>query len=193
VMAIHLTNTFLLLGALTLTGAFAARPGGLSLRGRGSLAAVFLLGVASMILAGATGAVAALGDTLFPTVSFAEGLRQELDTGAHVLLRLRVLHPFAAVGSAIVLTLCARSALRARPDETVRRPAVMLLALVGVEVVAGAFNVVLLAPVWLQLVHLLLADLVWIALLLLAAEAFAPAARAYPVRVPGAAPVARPG
>jgi heme a synthase len=193
VMAIHLTNTFLLLGALTLAGAFAARPSGLVLRGRGSLAAVFLVGVASMILAGATGAVAALGDTLFPSVSFADGLRQELDSGAHVLLRLRVLHPFAAVGSAIVLSLCARSALRARADETVRVRAVTLLALVGVEVVAGAFNVVLLAPVWLQLLHLLLADLIWIALLLLAAEAFAPAARPVPLPAPVAAPVARPG
>ncbi|BDG03751.1 COX15/CtaA family protein [Anaeromyxobacter oryzae] len=178
VVAIHLTNTFLLLGAIALTGAFAEAPRGLAIRGRGPLAAVFVLGLAATILAGATGAIAALGDTLFPAVSFAEGLRQDLERGGHVLLRLRVLHPFAAIGAAIAVSACARAALRARPGPRVRRRAVALLVLVGVELVAGAANVGLLAPVPLQLVHLLVADLVWILLVLLGAATFAPAARA---------------
>ncbi|WP_242396079.1 COX15/CtaA family protein [Anaeromyxobacter oryzisoli] len=193
VVAIHLTNTFLLLGALALTGAFARSPRGFVHRGCGPLAAVFLLGAATTLLAGATGAIAALGDTLFPATSFVEGLRQETAAGGHVLLRLRVLHPFASIGAAIVIAACVRSALRMRPGPRVRRLAVALVALLGVEVVVGAANLGLLAPVPLQLVHLLLADLVWIALLLLGAATFCPeaSAPAEPRVEPRDAPAAR--
>jgi heme a synthase len=169
VVAVHLTNTFLLLGALALTAAFAHQPRGITLRRRGQLAATILLALATVALAGASGAIAALGDTLFPAVSFAEGLRQELDGGSHALLRLRVLHPFAAVAAAIAAALAARAALRSRPDARVRARATALLVLLGVELLAGALNVALLAPVWLQLLHLLLADLIWLSLVLLAA------------------------
>lgn len=180
VVAIHLTNTFLLLGAIALTAAFADRPDGLTLRRRGPLAATMFLALATVAFAGATGAIAALGDSLFPAVSFAEGLRQELDGASHLLLRLRVVHPFAALAAAITAVVAARAALRARPDDRVRARASVLLALVGVQLLAGAVNVLLLAPVWLQLVHLLLADLVWLSLLMLAAAVLSPDARAEP-------------
>ena len=174
VMGVHLTNTFLLLGALALTADWSVRPGGMRLADRGAIAGALWLAFVTMILAGITGAVAALGDTLFPTTSFAEGLRQELSTEAHVLLRLRILHPFAAVAAGAVLLLVARLALRLRPDARVRRAALSLVVLVAAEILLGVVNVALLAPVWLQLVHLLVADLVWIALVLLAAASLAP-------------------
>jgi cytochrome c oxidase assembly protein subunit 15 len=176
VVAIHLVNTFLLLAAIALAAAFADRPSALQLADRGPLAAVLLLALATTMTAGATGAIAALGDSLFPATSFAEGLRQETSAGASILLRLRVLHPFAAVAGAIALVAFARSALRARPsDERVHRLGVALLGLVGLELAAGALNLALLAPVWLQLVHLLVADLVWLVLVLLGAAALSPA------------------
>lgn len=174
VVAVHLTNTFLLLGALALAAGLADQPAGLALRRRGPLVATLLLALATVLLAGATGAIAALGDTLFPALSFAEGLRQELDGAGHVLLRLRVLHPFAAIASAIAAALAARAALRARPEERVRLRATALLVLLGVQLLLGAVNVLLLAPVWLQLLHLLLADLIWIGLVLLGAGVLAP-------------------
>jgi cytochrome c oxidase assembly protein subunit 15 len=174
VMGVHLTNTFLLLGALALTADWSVRPGGMRLADRGAIAGALWLAFVTMILAGITGAVAALGDTLFPTTSFAEGLRQELSSEAHVLLRLRILHPFAAVAAGAVLLLVARLALRLRPDARVRRAALSLVVLVAAEILLGVVNVALLAPVWLQLVHLLVADLVWIALVLLAAASLAP-------------------
>ena len=174
VMGVHLTNTFLLLGALALTADWSVRPGGMRLADRGAIAGALWLAFVTMILAGITGAVAALGDTLFPTTSFAEGLRQELSSEAHVLLRLRILHPFAAVAAGAVLLLVARLALRLRPDARVRRAALSLVVLVAAEILLGVLNVALLAPVWLQLVHLLVADLVWIALVLLAAASLAP-------------------
>jgi len=128
-----------------------------------------------VLLAGVTGAIAALGDTLFPATSFAEGLRHELSGDAHLLLRLRLLHPFAAIAAGAALLAVARLALRARADRRVRRAALALAALVAVEIALGVLNVLLLAPVGLQLVHLLVADGIWLALVLLAAATLAPA------------------
>jgi len=176
VMAIHLTNTFLLLAALALAAAWSARPAGIFLAGRAGLAAGLAAALGLVLLAGVTGAIAALGDTLYPATSFAAGLRDELAGEGAVLLRLRVLHPFAAIGAGALLLGVSRAALRARPDEPVRRAAVAIAALIALELAAGAANVMLLAPVWLQLVHLLLADLVWLSTVLLAAATLAPGA-----------------
>jgi cytochrome c oxidase assembly protein subunit 15 len=173
-MAVHLVNTFLLVGALALTAWWSWRPGGLALAGRRPLALGFAAGAVTVLLAGVTGAVAALGDTLFPAQSLAHGLAQDFSPEAHLLLRLRVAHPLASVTAAVTLSLVARLALRHRPEPAVRGPALAVLVLVGVQLVVGVANLALLAPVALQLVHLLLADLVWIAFVLLAAATLAP-------------------
>jgi cytochrome c oxidase assembly protein subunit 15 len=184
VMGVHLTNTFLLLGALALTADWSARPGGMRFAERGVLAGALWLAFVTVLLAGVTGAIAALGDTLFPATSFAQGLEQELSTEAHVLLRLRILHPLAAVVAAAVLLFVARLAFRHRPDARVRRAALSLALLVAAELLVGVVNVALLAPVWLQLVHLLVADLAWIALVLLAAASLAPTPVEAPFETP---------
>lgn len=178
VMAVHLTNTFLLLAALALCADWSRHPGGLVVEGRGVLAGWLGAALLAVLVAGVTGAVAALGDTLYPAASFAEGLRQELSSQAGILLRIRLLHPFAAVSAGIVLLGAARAALRARPEERVHRAAVAVAALVAVEIAVGVSNVLLLAPVPLQLLHLLLADLAWLGLVLLASASLAPGAAA---------------
>jgi cytochrome c oxidase assembly protein subunit 15 len=190
-MALHLANTFLLLAALTLTAASSreapeARPG----RAAGALPLLVALGLVATMLAGVSGAIAALGDTLFPATSFAAGLRQELDGGARLLLRLRVVHPLAAIVAAALAAACAHLAARAQPDAAVRRAAVALAALVAVQVFAGLANVLLLAPVWLQVAHLVLADAVWIALVLVGGWTLAPGREALPSA--GAAAALRP-
>ncbi len=174
VMAVHLVNTFLLLGAIALAADWSAHPGGVAVEGRSRAAAALAAAALGVLLAGVTGAIAALGDTLFPSQSLAEGIRQELSGEGHALLRLRVLHPFAAILAGALLLAAARAGLAARPEARVRRAAVAIAGLVSVEIVAGVANVLLLAPVWLQLVHLLLADLTWLALVLLASATLAP-------------------
>jgi cytochrome c oxidase assembly protein subunit 15 len=184
VMAVHLTNTFLLLGALALVADWSRHGGGVATGGRTGPVLAVAAAAGAVLLAGVTGAVAALGDTLFPATSFADGLRQELSTGAHVLLKLRLLHPLAAVAAGAVLLGTARLLLRVRPEPRVRSAALAVVAFVAVEVVAGVVNVFLLAPVWLQLVHLVLADLVWVALVLLASASLAPGESAVRAGVP---------
>jgi cytochrome c oxidase assembly protein subunit 15 len=191
VMAVHLVNTFLLLGSLALAAFAAGRPAGLDPRGRGAAGGLLVASLAAMLVAGVTGAIAALGDTLFPEVHFAEGLR--LEGEATLLLRLRLLHPLAAVAAGGLLLAAARAAARARPDPTVHALASVVSALVAVEILAGAVNVLLAAPVALQLAHLVLADGLWIALVLLAAASLAPGTAAKKERPglgPGLAPIA---
>ena len=180
-VVVHVGITFLLLGAATLTAALAERPAGIVFRGRGPIVAALGLGVGTLLVAGMTGAVAALGDTLFPAVSVAQGLAAELSEQAPFLLRLRLVHPFAALAAALVLVVICRAVLQTG-DQRLRGPGLRLLLLLGLQLAGGALNWWLLAPVWMQLVHLLLADLTWIMLVWLAAEALSgsrePAAQA---------------
>ena len=169
-MPIHLLNTFLLLAALALTclwsfGVPAPRPRG--------VVVPFALGLALLatMIVGATGAVAALGDTLFPAGSLREGIAQDFAETSHFLLRLRVLHPFLAVAAGALLTFVAVAIPSRAPRPGVRPLALSLVVLFVAQVGIGVVNLILLAPVSLQLVHLLLADLVWIDLVLLAGAA----------------------
>jgi cytochrome c oxidase assembly protein subunit 15 len=169
--AVHLANTFLLLGAMTLTARWLEdRPGGLSLAGRGGRAALISLLALGVFVVGVSGAVAALGDTLFPATSLAHALEQDLSPTSHLLLRLRVIHPSLAVVVAFALMVVApRLPIEDGDGRTGLAPGSRVALLAAVQVGLGSLNVLLLAPVWLQLVHLLVADLLWIALVLLAA------------------------
>lgn len=173
VMAVHLCNTFLLLAAFVLTAAWASGlPAPSPRRPRWLEVGVALVALAMMIL-GASGGITALGDTLFPAESLAEGLAQDFSPTAHILLRLRLFHPLIAMATAGLAILLAGLAAAARPTPLVRRLAVGLVVLLCVQICAGFLNVALLAPVWMQLVHLLLADAIWCTFVLMAAAALA--------------------
>ena len=176
VMSIHLVNTFLLLAVLSLTAWWATGGQPVRWRGQGKVTVIFALGLVGTLLIAVSGAVAALGDTLFPASSVAEGLRQDLSPAAHFLIRLRVLHPVLAVGIGLYIVAAAsyvNNFLRPGSVLTVKLTNI-LTTLFLLQLGAGILNVLLLAPVWLQLTHLLLADFFWIALVLTSASALAP-------------------
>jgi heme A synthase len=166
-MSAHLVNTFLLVGTLALMAWSATTGGRLNVRGRGSINWVFTATIVATLILGVSGAVSALGATLFPVTSLAEGLKQDLSPTAHILERLRIFHPLIAIVAGGLMILTAFFARSRRPDNDVKRWSSALTALVLVQLGAGAVNMLLHAPIWLQLVHLLLSDLVWIALVLL--------------------------
>ncbi|HEY7392821.1 MAG TPA: COX15/CtaA family protein [Bryobacteraceae bacterium] len=162
----HLINTLGLLACLALTAWWAG--GGSRLDWRSRKWALIVPSILLIILTGVSGAIAALGDTLFPVSSLAAGFRQDFDPAANVFLRLRLYHPFLAAATGVWL---AFYAIRTATQTARAKPyARCLLALVVIQVGAGALNLLLLAPVWMQMVHLLLADLLWISLVLLAAS-----------------------
>lgn len=189
-MAAHLLNTFLLVGAQALTVWWAGGRARVVVRGQGLAGALAWAAVAGLMVLGVTGAIAALGDTLFPAKSLAEGLRQDVSETAHVLVRLRVLHPVLAVGVGALMVVVGRMLARLRPSAEVKRSAMLLTVLYAVQLAAGLVNLVLLAPVWMQLVHLLLADIVWILVVRLVAAGLAedaPRADAEPQTAPAVA------
>jgi heme A synthase len=170
----HLVNTFLLLGSITLTAWWASGGAPVRLRGRGNLPWLVGLGAVGLLVVGMTGAMTALGDMLFPSASVIEGLRQDATPTAHLLIRLRVLHPALAV--AVGLYVVGLGFWLMRRDgaySATGRLSRTLGALVLLQWLAGVTNIALLAPIWLQLGHLLLADVVWIAFVLTSASALA--------------------
>ncbi len=176
-MSGHLVNTFLLVAMLSFAAWAATTGGGFKVRGQGPINWVFAAAFIGGLILGASGAVTALGGTLFPVTSLAEGLKQDLSPTAHVLIRLRFFHPFIAVAVSGLLILTAWLARLWRPGQWTRRFSNAVIALVIVQLAAGLINLLLHAPIWLQLVHLLLSDLIWIALVLLAFTALARPAR----------------
>jgi heme A synthase len=181
-MAVHLVNTFLLLGAMTLTAHWLSGGAPVDL-GRQPAVAITVLSIALvLLLVGVSGAVAALGDTLFPSRSLSEALGADFSTTSHLLIRLRVIHPVLAVIGAGVLTVVALRLPIAETDRRGQRAAWAVAGLAVLQVGAGFVNVLLLAPVWMQMLHLLVADALWIAFTLLGASALA--ARAADLRRP---------
>lgn len=170
-LSIHLVNTFLLLAALALTAWWASGGKSLKLRGQGTLLLVLGASLLGALILGVSGAVTALGDTLFPAATLAGGWRDDFSPTAHILLRLRVLHPLIAVIVSLLLIFAARLSVTERPGQMTKRLAWALVLLIIIELCAGLINLLLLAPIPMQIVHLLLADLVWTALVLLTASA----------------------
>ncbi len=161
-MAVHLMNTFALVASLTLTAWWTT--GGAPVRMRGKpFATMALLGTAfGLLLVGTSGAVAALGDTLYPARTLADALSADLSPTSHLLIRLRFLHPALALVVAFALIALVRP-LRAGLTGRGRTAGTLVVALAVTQLAAGGLNVMLLAPVWMQMVHLLVADLLWIA------------------------------
>jgi heme A synthase len=113
---------------------------------------------------GATGAIVALGDTLFPSVSLTAGLYEDLNAGAHFLIRLRVIHPVIAILASVYIAFQMLVLPLQYPSVLDKRDGQMVVWWLVAQLVMGGLNVVLLAPVWLQLIHLFVANIIWIQL-----------------------------
>ena len=166
-MAAHLTNTFLLLGAIALTAWWGSGGRRVRLRGQGLVGWLALAPIALTLLVGVTGAITALGDTLFPKTGVG------LSGGQHFLERLRIVHPLLAIATGAFAVIASARLRRLRTDATTTRLTYAVAALFVVQLAAGTLNVILLAPVVMQIVHLFLADALWLTLVLAAASALA--------------------
>ncbi len=166
-MAVHLCNTFLLLAAMVATAFWAKTGATPKFRGQGAAGFGVLLGAAAILLLGVSGAVTALGDTLFPAQTLTEGLTADFSSTAHFLVRLRLLHPLIAVSVGVLVVLVSVALSHSRPRYGAPRYASALVGLFVTQLFVGMMNVILLAPVWMQLVHLAIADALWVAFVLL--------------------------
>lgn len=165
-MVAHLINTYLLIASLTLTSWWSSRSDVDRLTWPGGRGVMMLVAMLGFLLLGASGGLTALGDTLFPASSLVEGLQQDFSPTSHFLVRLRTLHPIIAALTGLYI-LVAAALLRFKGSQPiVTNLASILIGLFAVQLILGGLNVILLVPVWLQVTHLIVSDLVWTALVL---------------------------
>ncbi len=166
-IALHQANTFILLAVMALTAYWANAREKITLRGGRTL---LIIGGIGLLLVAATGAVTALGDTLFPAESILEGIRQDFTPGMNFLVRLRIIHPIIAIVAGMILLVISELTVSETDVAHVRKTARTVTIIVITQWIVGIINVILLAPGWLQLIHLLIADLLLIFFVILAAK-----------------------
>lgn len=157
VVALHLGNTLLLTGSAALMAWFAGRGRGFVL-GRAPLPGWWFVAVlAGLAVTAMAGAVTALGDTLFPV-----GSEAARTASGNLLVQLRIVHPVIALTVAGLLVAFGAEVVKAGAPPEARRWTARLGLLVVAQVVFGFINIGLAAPGWAQLLHLLLAQALWI-------------------------------
>jgi cytochrome c oxidase assembly protein subunit 15 len=169
-LALHLTNTLLMLGALALTAHFLSRTMGY-MRGSVELRtpAVALTGLAALAVTGVCGSLAALADTLYPAADLRTAILQDFAPNAPWLLHIRWVHPVASlVAGAFVLWIV----FRGMRNTANRLLSIGVIGLLLLQYALGVADLAMLAPLALQMLHLLGADLLWIALVILAARLY---------------------
>jgi heme a synthase len=174
-LALHLANTLLLLAALTLTAHLLGRTCGFMRHDVRLVApAGAIAGILLVLVVGVTGSLAALGDTLFPASSLGTAFQQDFSANAGWLVRWRWTHPAVAFLASVfliwILVRAVRSSSIGHAQWDNRKLSALVLLLLVVQYVLGVMDVALLAPVWLQIVHLLGADVLWAALVVLTAR-----------------------
>ena len=155
-VAFHLLNSMLLVGALALATAH-AYPGHVwppAWTGQTGLKLLIGAGLLGMLLLIFSGGISAMGNTMFPPESLQEGLHDDFSPAAHPLIRLRILHPFLGIGVGLYLWLSFAATGWLKPAPHVRRLRILLLAVYAVQLVVGTVNLALLGPIPLQLLHL---------------------------------------
>ena len=172
-LGLHLSNTLALLGALTMAARSAVRNAP-SRYARYAVSTKLKFTLGFVMLVAVAGAITALGDTLFPSRTLAEGMQADLSPAADFLVKLRVIHPVLAISVSFLLVSMAWPVFKARQTLELRKRSVWVMGSVVAAICAGALTIGLRAPVWSQLIHLGIADMLWISLVLFAAELSAP-------------------
>lgn len=171
VIALHLANTLLLTAsAATVAWRACCQNAAAPLWNRGGT--LLMAALALLLITNMTGAITALGDTLFPRQpaldsSLWADLRADITAGEHFLVRLRIVHPLVAVLAALVAFAAAAPGLRRPGSSGERTVAAFAMSATLAQVVLGLVNVALGAPGWMQILHLLVAQMVWLSVWLL--------------------------
>lgn len=167
----HLISTFVLLAAMTLTAWFASGGKISSLKVSSKFWLFLAIGVIGIFLVGMSGSLAALSNMLFPSTSLSEGIAKDFSETSHILLRLRISHPILSIFVSIYLIFFVGWLRKeSKNSPLIVRWSNIFNILVLTQIGFGALTLLTLAPIVMQLGHLLLADAIWIALVLLTAN-----------------------
>lgn len=165
VMTLHQVNSLLLVGS-TVVWAVAVNQKVLPFTFNFSWKKLFSAGAFALafILIPASGAWAALANTLFPSFSLAEGLAQDFSAGTPWILKLRVLHPIVALSLGIYLIFKFYKKSENATDPLLKQASLQVAAVFAIAMIFGILTLLFLSPVWMKLVHLTMAQVVWISL-----------------------------
>lgn len=167
----HLISTFILLAVLALTAWYANGRRPFSFEVSHKTLALLAVAVIGITLSGMSGAIAALSSMLFPSASLAEGFAANFSAASPLIVNLRISHPILSIALAVYLYLLALWVIKKFPDTAgLKRLANYLTLFVVLQIAAGALTYFTHAPIVMQLVHLLLADLLWIFFVLMSVE-----------------------
>jgi cytochrome c oxidase assembly protein subunit 15 len=167
VVGFHLINSFALLAALTLTWSSQNKSDSshsheLTHKNREwGLTPIYVL-IFLFAVVSCFGAITALGDTLFPSTSLQEGFAKDFLSSSHFLIKLRIWHPVLAVITSILIWIYCTHRL----NTSFSRTFFSLRALIVAQIIFGFINLLMLAPIWAQLIHLLFACCCWVSLIL---------------------------
>ena len=161
---VHLVNTFALIAGYALVAWRAAGRSDFSIAEAGHRGRVLMVGAGILVLIGAVGALNALADTLFPAESVASAIVAEFGATAPFLLKIRVLHPLIAIVGGVGIVAIVRY-LDVGMFAAARKRGWIVVGVIGLQFAVGLLNIALLTPVEIQVVHLVIADLLWIAYL----------------------------
>lgn len=166
VVPLHLINTFLLLGALSVTAwwgsGFPPPSGDVDRLTRRWL----ILGGFVILLLGATGALNALADTVFPSETVVGDLSEKFGATAPLMSKLRILHPAVAIAGGLVLGWIATSLSQHAGTRSKRLAGAVVIIIFG-QFFIGIANIFLLTPLSMQVIHLMVADALLIAYVLM--------------------------
>ncbi len=170
-MAAHLITTLILLTFLTLTAWFASGGKHFNFNTELKIKLFLLIGVFGFLFVGMSGSVAALSSMIFPSETLTEGIAKDFSSTSNILLRLRVSHPILSILTSVYLIFLA-GWLRKKSENnpSVVRWSNIISVLILLQVAFGAMTLLTLAPIVMQLGHLLLADAIWISFVLLTAN-----------------------
>lgn len=168
----HQINTLFLIGALALAAWWSNHPEHRPVwKGQGMVGWSLGLGYVGILLAAASGAVTSLGDALFPVLNTAEAVGRAFTPGEHLLVQLRIYHPFIAVLVSVYAIFAVSLVAAQRPGPHTRLFAHMIILVVVLQLLVGMLNLFLSAPLLTQLPHQLLSDAMIIYWLLLTVSA----------------------
>jgi len=165
VVPIHLANTFLLVGAMTLVAFFADGGRGFRVDLSKTLDRVIAACLGIVLVIGATGALNALADTLIKSDALRPAATDEVQVTEAVLRQIRTIHPFVAIIGGLAVYMLIRF-LVGDAGKRVRSLALGVQGIIWAQFIIGLLNIALNVPLEIQLLHLFVADVLWIMVVL---------------------------
>ena len=189
VMSFHVISTMFLVSAIALAAMAAMSRGRIEFRGNASVIPMGAVGILSMMALAVSGAVAALSHTLMPVQNVLHAAAQP---DSHWMIRLQPLHPYLSIAAGMYVCLMAGLLANLRPSPLVRKSSQIMVVTFAGQLLMGLVNIQLGAPIWMQMVHLALGDVLFISMMVaLAASMMSDAPKLEDVKgsqSPGATP-----